>query len=366
MNVKTLLSLLDEKVPFQSAENWDNVGLLIGNPDNEVSGIITTLDCTYEVVLEAMDKGCNTIIAHHPLIFKGMKRIVDDKGYGSILYKLIQNNINLIALHTNLDVHPKGVNAMLAERIGIDAPNILEQNQTTYYKVQVFIPEAHATSFKDAMSRAGLAKEGNYEYAFFSSKGTGQFKPVGEAKPTIGSLEEVENVTEVKIEFMIESFQKEKARALIHEAHPYETPVYDFIPLTKNLNQGLGMIGKLEKSYSVESFINHLKTTLNMPSIRFIGDSETEINTVAIIGGAGIGYEQLAFEKGADVFITGDIKHHEALDAKIAGVNLIDINHYSEHVMKEGLVDLLSEWLRADKSFKIIPSETHTDPFLYY
>ena len=366
MKVKSLVSLLNEQVPFHSAESWDNVGLLIGNPENEVSGILTTLDCTMDVVTEAMNEGCNTIIAHHPLIFKGIKHIVNDDSHGSILYKLIQNNINLIALHTNLDVHPDGVNAMLAKRIGLNTPSLLVKNQATYYKVQVYIPETHAKSFKDAMSQAGVAKDGNYEYCFFNTTGTGQFKPMDHAQPTIGTIGKIENVAEVKIEFMVESFQKEKATALIYQEHPYETPVYDFIPLTKNLNQGLGIIGSLETSLSVEDFIHHLKSSLKMPSIRFIGNVESEIKTVAIVGGAGIGYEQLAFEKGADVFITGDIKHHEALDAKIAGMNLIDINHYSEYVMKEGLVELLDKWLAEDKDFNIIPSKTHTDPFTYY
>ncbi|UEX89065.1 Nif3-like dinuclear metal center hexameric protein [Staphylococcus ratti] len=366
MKIKALLSLLDKNVPFDSAESWDNVGLLVGNEDSEISGVLTTLDCTYEVVTEAIHKGCNTIIAHHPLIFKGLKSITEDHAYGSILYLLIQNNINLIALHTNLDVHPKGVNAMLAHRIGIRTPAILNPNEMNYYKVQVFIPATAAKSFKDALSEAGIAKEGNYEYAFFNAQGTGQFRPVGNANPTIGTIGEIENVEELKIEFMVEDKQKTLAVQLITDHHPYETPVYDFIPLVKEHNQGLGMIGQLDKTYSVEAFTTHLKNVLNMPSIRFIGDTQSEIKTVAIIGGSGIGFEKQAMQKGADVFITGDIKHHEALDAKIAGMNLIDINHYSEYVMKEGLVDLLEDWLNETHSFKVIPSETHTDPYTYY
>lgn len=366
MNIKTLLHTLNQHVPFDSAESWDNVGLLIGNTEDHVEGILTTLDCTIDVVNEAIEKQCNTIIAHHPLIFKGVKSIIANQGYGSILYALIQNNINLIALHTNLDVHPRGVNAMLAERIGMNAPEFLNVNMKSYYKVQVFIPQTSADAFKNALSDAGIAKEGNYEYAFFNAMGTGQFKPVGDANPTIGALNQIENVEELKVEFMIDQHQRDLTEKLIIKYHPYETPVYDFIPLEKSLQQGLGMIGQLHQSFTVPDFINHLKTVLNMPSIRFIGDNDTLIKTVAIVGGSGIGLETLAQKKGADVFITGDIKHHEALDAKIAGINLIDINHYSEYVMKEGLVTLLSDWLNPNESLNILASSINTDPYTYY
>ncbi|UWF55667.1 Nif3-like dinuclear metal center hexameric protein [Staphylococcus hyicus] len=366
MKIKALLQTLNHHVPFNSAESWDNVGLLIGNSENEVHGILTALDCTIDVVNEAINQQCNTIIAHHPLIFKGVKSIVENEGYGAILYALIKNNINLIALHTNLDVHPQGVNAMLAERIGIKTPALLNVNSKTYFKVQVFIPKEAGERFKNALSEAGIAKEGNYEYAFFNSTGIGQFKPTGDANPTIGRLHQLENVEELKIEFMIETHQRSLTEHLIKKYHPYETPVYDFIPLEKNINQGLGVIGQLNQSYTVSTFVTHLKTVLNMPSIRYIGDKNTLIENVAIIGGSGIGFESMAQQKGADVFITGDIKHHEALDAKIAGINLIDINHYSEYVMKEGLVKLLSHWLMSEGTFKILASTVNTDPYTYY
>ena len=185
MKISELMEVLNNHVPFHQAESWDNVGLLIGNDKLDITGILTTLDCTDDVVNQAIELNTNTIIAHHPLIFKGVKRIVED-GYGSIIRKLIQNNINLIALHTNLDVNPKGVNRMLADQIGLENISMINTNSSYYYKVQTFIPKNYIEDFKDSLNELGLAKEGNYEYCFFESEGKGQFKPVGDASPYIG------------------------------------------------------------------------------------------------------------------------------------------------------------------------------------
>ncbi|UXR79333.1 Nif3-like dinuclear metal center hexameric protein [Staphylococcus sp. IVB6227] len=365
MKLDELLKVLNDQVPFNSAESWDNVGLLIGDRSSEVTGIMTALDCTVDVVNEAIEKGCNTIVAHHPLIFKGMRTILADDGYGQIVYNLIQNHINLIALHTNLDVLPNGVNAMLAELIALNNCKILLPQTETYYKVQVYIPEENADVFKQRLSEQGLAKEGNYEHAFFNTLGQGQFKPVGEAQPHIGEIDKIETVKEAKIEFMVPADQRVLTQQLIHKYHPYETPVYDFIPLEKEIERGLGMIGELAQPMSVESFVAHVKEQLKMPSVRYIGDVNKQIQTVAIIGGSGIGYEMTAAKQGADIFLTGDIKHHDALDAKLAGMSLLDINHYSEYVMKEGLITLLNEWLTTDFNGVILASKIHTDPYQY-
>ncbi|MCG7338605.1 Nif3-like dinuclear metal center hexameric protein [Staphylococcus sp. ACRSN] len=366
MKISDLLQIIDKHTPFDTAENWDNVGLLIGNKNAEITGILTGLDCTEQVVDEAIDIGVNTIICHHPLIFKGVKQIIQQDGYGAIIHKLIRNDINLIALHTNLDVYPKGVNAMLGDKIGLQNMQILNPEKTTYYKVQVFIPSKNLQNFKQQLSDHGLAQEGDYEYCFFESEGTGQFKPVNGAKPYLGEIDKIEYVDEIKLEFMIEKNQKSITIDLIKQFHPYETPVYDFIQLEKEAGYGLGMIGSLDRHYSVTEFVNHVKSKLDMPSVRFTGNLEDSINNVAIIGGSGIGFEYDATRKGADIFITGDIKHHDALDAKIAGLNLLDINHYSEYVMKEGLKSLLEQWLgEASLHVNINVSTINTDPFTY-
>ena len=363
MKTSELLNILNQHVPFSSAESWDNVGLLIGDKQQEITGILTALDCTMEVLNEAIEKDINTIVAHHPLIFKGVKSI-NEQGYGAIIRRLIQNNIQLIALHTNLDVYRFGVNAMLSKQIGLTHTEILDPQQTNYYKVLVFIPEENVEKFKNKMNDEGFASEGDYEYCFFSTKGSGQFKPVENAHPHIGELDQIETVEEVKVEFMIQEYERTKAEDCINVLHPYETPVYDFIPLTKTVKRGLGMIGQLPEQTTLKSLAMTIKKQLDIPSVRFTGNPNTVISKAAIIGGSGIGYEKFAHQKGADVFITGDIKHHDALDAETEGYNLIDINHYSEYVMKEGLKSLLKEWISND-NLTIEASTLNTDPFNY-
>lgn len=366
MKIKELMAIIDQHVPLKTAESWDNVGLLIGDDTKEITGILTALDCTMEVIEEAISKGYNTIIAHHPLIFKGVKSLVND-GYGKLIHMLIQNDIQLIALHTNLDNHIDGVNEMLAKKLNLTNIRFLNEEESFYYKVQTYIPEENLESFKYHINNIGLAKEGNYEYCFFESKGKGQFKPVGDAHPHIGELNRIEHVNEVKVEFMIRKDQLSIAKNAIINYHPYETPVYDFIKMTTSANYGLGKIGELNEPLNLEDFAKYAKAHLNIPSVRYTGPSEALIKTVAIIGGAGIGFETSAFKKGVDVFVTGDIKHHDALDAKTNGIHLLDINHYSEYVMKEGLKDLLGRWLFSNdsKQFNIEASEINTDPFNY-
>ncbi|WP_436870799.1 Nif3-like dinuclear metal center hexameric protein [Staphylococcus arlettae] len=366
MNIKTLLHTIEQHVPFTTAESWDNVGLLIGDKQAKISGVLTALDCTIEVVDEAISKGLNTIICHHPLIFKGIKSVVEQDGYGAIIRKIIKHDINLIALHTNLDVYSDGVNKMLADKMNLTNLKPLNSADHYYYKVQVYVPQNNVKSLKQNLSEHGLAEEGNYEYCFFESAGTGNFKPVDGANPHQGKLHSIEQVAEVKLEFMINSSQKVLAQQLIEQYHPYETPVYDFVEMTKVANYGLGVIGELPSTQNVSAFTASIKENLNMPSVRYIGDLNAHIKKVAIIGGAGIGYEYQAQALGADIFITGDIKHHEALDAKINQMNLLDINHYSEYVMKEGLINLLNNWLPVENiDFTMVASELNTDPYNY-
>lgn len=362
MIIQELLNVINKHVPFSSSESWDNTGLLIGTEDSEVSGVLTTLDCTMEVVNEAIDNDMNTIIAHHPLIFKGVQNITD-KSYGPIIRKLIQNDINLIALHTNLDVHPKGVSYMIGNQIGLKNMSVLDEQLETYYKVQIYVPDKDVDMMKAAFVKHHLTQIGEYSEVFFQSQGKGQFKPSENANPHIGKSNTIETVYETKLEFKVEEKDKLLAQQLIYENHPYEEPVFDFIEIKKNAGIGLGIIGELEQTQSIKEFVENYKEKLQIPAVRFIGNNKAIINKIAIVGGAGIEYAQLAKSKQADLFITGDVKHHEALDAIADGINVLDVNHYSEYVMKEGLKSLLEEWTQ--QSIKVKVSTINTDPYEY-
>lgn len=362
MIVKELLSILDKNVPFSSSETWDNVGLLIGDEEKEVTGILTTLDCTLEVVNEAIENNYNTIIAHHPLIFKGVKTITND-GYGPIIKKLIKHDIHLIALHTNLDVHHKGVSYMMAKHLELENIKVLDQQKEVYYKVQIFLPDNEVEKMKKAMDQNGLARTKEYSEVFFETKGKGQFKPSSNANPHIGKSNETEYVHETKLEFMIDENEVEHATHLINTNHPYEEPVYDFIKMTRNVDRGLGILGELKKPINIDAFAKYYKEKLNMPAVRYIGNQSKEIQKIAIVGGAAVEYAKLSKMNDADLFITGDVKHHEALDALMDDINILDVNHYSEYVMKDGLKNLLNEWL--DQSLIVASSNINTDPYNY-
>lgn len=362
MIIRELLKTLDEKVPFASSESWDNVGLLIGSKETEVSGILTTLDCTLEVVDEAIEHGINTIVAHHPLIFKGVKNITDDS-YGPIIKKLIQHDINLIALHTNLDVHPQGVSYMIGQHIGLKHMRLLEDQEIPYYKVQIFVPDKDVEKMKAILNQHQLAQTNEYSEVFFQSQGKGQFKPSEHAQPHIGQANETEIVYETKLEFMVEANELQLVKKLINDYHPYEEPVYDCIEMKKSAPTGLGIIGELDDEQSIQSFVAEFKEKLQMPAVRYIGDLNQSIKIVAIVGGAAVEYAQLAKNKQADIFLTGDVKHHEALDAKIEGINILDVNHYSEYVMKDGLKNLLESWIT--EPINIQSSNINTDPYEY-
>lgn len=362
MIIKDLLQVIDKHVPFSSSESWDNVGLLIGNQENEVNGILTALDCTNEVVDEAIEQNINTIIAHHPLIFKGVQNITNDS-YGPIIRKLIQNDIQLIALHTNLDVYDKGVSYMIGQKIGLTNMEILDKQNETYYKLQIFIPDENVEEMKKAFDNHQLAQTEEYSNVFYQSQGKGQFKPSENANPHIGTSNKTKIVYETKLELMIDGKDKALATRLLYEYHPYEEPVFDFIKMEKASSVGLGIIGELPQELSVEDFVGHYKTQLDIPAVRFIGDKKATIKRIAIVGGAGIGYAHIAKNKQADLFITGDVKHHEALDSIMDGINVLDANHYSEYVMKDGLKSLLEDWTNGE--INVVSSNINTDPYEY-
>ncbi|WP_353462117.1 Nif3-like dinuclear metal center hexameric protein [Mammaliicoccus sciuri] len=362
MIIQELLQEIDKQVPFSTSESWDNVGLLIGSEKSEVNGVLTTLDCTLEVVEEAIQNNINTIIAHHPLIFKGVKNITD-KSYGPIIRKLIQHDINLIALHTNLDVHPKGVSYMIGQQIGLDNMKVLEEQQESYYKVQIFLPDKDVEAMKAAFNDHHLAQTEEYSEVFFQSQGKGQFKPSASANPHLGQADKTETVYETKLELMVDEKDLTLAKELIIQTHPYEEPVYDFIKMSRTSSVGLGIIGELNETQSVNEFVQNYKQKLAIPAVRFIGDQSTQIKRVAIVGGAGIEYANLAKAQQADLFITGDVKHHEALDALMDGINVLDVNHYSEYVMKDGLKTLLEKWTNG--TIKVLTSSINTDPYQY-
>lgn len=358
MQIRELLGKIDAEIPFSKAESWDNVGLLIGDMSSEVTGIPTTLDCTLEVVQEAVAKHCNTIIAHHPLIFSGIKRI-ENKGYGAVIHALIKNDIQLIAMHTNLDAYNRGVSAMIADKIGLTKQQILLPAEREMAKLQIFVPHEHAEPLKRALAEAGVGRIGDYSDCFFQLEGQGQFRPNESASPYIGTSNQLEVVDEIKLECVFEPHLQQQVEATIHTAHPYEEPAYDIYRFKVTDQFGTGIRGELERGMKAEEWLLHVKEQLGIQTLRIIGDSSKMISTVGIISGAGVSYMKEVAATGVDLFLTGDIKYHEAHDLLMTGLLTADIEHYSEQVMIAGLRDLLQSF----GCTQVEASEHATNPF---
>lgn len=362
MKIYELMDVINRNIPLSKAEPWDNVGLLIGDRQSDISNIMTTLDCTAEVVMEAIKLDCNTIICHHPLIFTGIKQL-ENSGYGAVIRQLITNDINLIALHTNLDAHPKGVSAMIADKLELVNQEILVPQMSAMAKLQLFVPATHVEEVKAVLAEAGAGQIGDYSDCFFQIEGKGQFKPNAEAAPYVGDIGHLEVVDEVKLECVFAPQLRQQIELALLSSHPYEEPAYDIYEFKVRDQFGTGIKGILQQPVVIDDWLSHIKSKLNLDSVRLIGPPHKTIRSVGIIGGAGMDYMTAVQKADVDIFLTGDIKYHEAHDLLMAGLTTVDIQHYAESVMKEGLKQLLEGF---DLPVTVISSSVDTNPFTFY
>ncbi|MFD1066378.1 Nif3-like dinuclear metal center hexameric protein [Oceanobacillus locisalsi] len=358
--------IMDKWAPKSFAYHWDNVGLQTGRFHDTTSNILITLDVTEEVVDEAVEKGANLIIAHHPLLFQPLKQINVDHPKGSIVQKLMKNDITVFAAHTNLDVAEGGVNDLLSDAIGLQDKEPLEVlDHETLLKIIVFVPDSHLEELRDALNEGGAGQIGDYSHCTFQSSGQGTFRPLEEANPYIGVQNELTYVKEQKLEAVVPKKNLGKVMKAIISAHPYEEPAYDIYPLeNKGASIGIGRFGVLHHPVSMKAFIEMVKTNLDMPHVRVSGNIEKNVKKVAVLGGSGEKYISQAQRKKADVYITGDMTFHAAQDAAQMGLTVIDAGHYIEKIMKAATQNRLTQEVPAFQS-KVFVSQVNTDPFVF-
>ncbi|SDK80316.1 dinuclear metal center protein, YbgI/SA1388 family [Lacicoccus qingdaonensis] len=356
MKINELMKRLDEIAPFKDSEDWDNTGLLVGDSEAEVTGVLTTLDCSLETVDEAIGKDLNTIVSHHPLIFPKVNSITEHF-YGRIIRKLIKNDINLITMHTNLDHQPNGVSHMIAEALGYPDTEILIPKKYELKKLRVNIPKEDKEDLKKGLSEGGVGNQGDYTECFFEYPVTGQFRPNEDANPHIGTRNELETVDEYIVEAVFDSGRQDQVIDALLKVHPYEEPAFDIFTINNVPNKGLGV--KFNYDDRLDSLIELLEDKMDHPVVNVVKSNEQDISTVGIIGGSGMSYADAAFRQGIDVLITGDVKYHEAYDAKLLGRNIIDAGHYLEMFMKEGLETLIKDNI----GLNAVSSKTNTNPF---
>jgi dinuclear metal center YbgI/SA1388 family protein len=342
--IRQITSYLETIAPPQLQESYDNAGLLTGNVNDQLNGILLTLDCTEEVVEEAIRLGCNLIVAHHPIIFKGLKSITGKNYVERTIIKAIKNDIAIFASHTNLDSVSHGVNYKISQKIGLQNTSILAPKSGILKKLVVFVPKENTDELLEALHKAGAGNIGKYSHCSFRSAGKGRFKPGEEADPHIGKANKLEEVEEEKLELIVPANVEQQVLKAMLKAHPYEE-VAHFVTTLDNQYQevGSGMIGDLPEPMEPKEFLLHLKEKMQLQCIRHTPLISKKVQKVALCGGSGSFLLKDAIRRGADAFVTADFKYHEFFDAE-GKLVIADIGHYeSEIFTKELFFEILSE-----------------------
>lgn len=363
---KSVIETIEQFAPLGLAAEWDNVGLQVGHPEAEVTGILVTLDVTLEVIKEALDLGVGMIVSHHPLIFKPLKQIRGDKFPGIIIQQAIKENLNIYAAHTNADSCARGVNTCLAEKIGLTEIEVLQPAGHKLYKLVVFVPEGYQDSLREAMGDSGAGWIGNYSHCTFMALGTGSFNPLEGSNPFIGKTGKLEEVPEYRLETIVPESMVQSVLHQVLEAHPYEEVAYDIYPLeNSDMSQGMGRIGKLPHEISLRELGEKVKQDLDCPWALISGNQEEMVQTVAVCGGSGAEYIPLAKARKADVLITGDVKYHQAMTARELGINLIDPGH---NATERVVIPELAHYLRmrlngTEEQVAVYETKVNTNPW---
>jgi dinuclear metal center YbgI/SA1388 family protein len=364
MKIGEIISFLESLAPLSLQENYDNAGLLTGNSGWNCSGIITTLDATEAVVQEAIEKKCNLIVAHHPIIFGGLRKITGKNYVEQTIITAIKNDIAIYAIHTNLDNVLHGVNAAIADKLELINRKILQPKNETLKKLFTFVPIEFAENVRSAIFNAGGGHISQYSECSFNTAGQGTFKPGEGTNPFTGKRGIRHTEDEIKMEMIFPAWQEKTILAAIIDAHPYEEVAYDIISLdNQNQQVGSGLVGELSESKSENEFLTLLKKTFNLSVIRHTPLTGKPVKKIALCGGAGSFLTGAAAAAGADFYITGDIKYHEFFDAN-GRLVIADIGHYeSEQFTIDLLFDILTQKF---PTFAIQKTGVKTNPVHYF
>lgn len=342
---QTIIDAMEKLAPRYLAESWDNVGLLVGSPGQEITKLLIALDVTPELAARAGREGVDMIVAHHPLIFQPLKSIRIDQPLGAVLAGLLKHDIAVLAAHTNLDSAIGGVSDILAASLGLKDTRPLAGHGEKLLKLVVFVPESHTEDVREAITRAGAGHIGNYSHCTFQTPGTGTFLPLEGTNPFIGQQGKLESVSEYRLETILPEAASRRVVGAMLRAHPYEEVAYDLYPLAnKTVVAGLGRIGELSEPLSLSHIIGKVKTGLGLEHVRIAGDGSRLVKKIAVCGGAGGSLISAAAEAGADLFVTGDVKYHEAQEASQLGLTVIDAGHFAtERPAMDAVAAYLSE-----------------------
>ena len=363
MIVQDVINHLEELAPLAYAEDFDNVGLLVGNKTQKITGILVTLDTLEAVVDEAIKGNYNLIVSFHPIIFKGLKKLTGKNYVERVVMKAIKHDIAIFSIHTALDNALQGVNDMICNQLELTNKRILIPQSETIKKLTTYVPINEAAALQTALFNVGAGNIGNYSDCSFNVEGYGTFKGNEESNPTKGQKGKTHTEEETKITVTYAKHLESQILKTLFKTHSYEEVAYEVTTLeNKNQNIGIGMIGEFKESMDESSFLNHLKTKMNTECIRHSSFLNKKIKKVAVLGGSGSFAIQDAKASDADAFVTADLKYHDFFTAE-NNILLADIGHYeSEQFTKNLLVYYLTKKFT---NFAIVLSENNTNPINY-
>jgi dinuclear metal center YbgI/SA1388 family protein len=364
MKIKEIFPILEEMAPLGYAEDFDNVGLLVGNAENQLTGILVCHDTLENVIDEAIAKNCNFIVCFHPIIFSGLKKITGSNYVERVVLKAIKNDIAIYAVHTALDNHPEGVNKIFCDALGLINTKILIPKANFIQKLVTYTVPDNAQIVRDALFEAGAGQIGNYSECSFSSTGIGTYKGNDNSNPVYGAKGVLSQEHEIKIEVTFEKHLQSRILKALFANHVYEEVAYEIYELQNaHQNIGLGMIGELKTPLSETDFLNLVKTKMQCGGIRHSEFLNKNISKVAVLGGSGSFAIKNAKQAGADAFLTADLKYHDFYQSENQTL-IADIGHYeSERFTKNYIVDFLSKKIT---NFAIVLSEENTNPVKHF
>ncbi|MFT4023181.1 MAG: Nif3-like dinuclear metal center hexameric protein [Flavihumibacter sp.] len=364
MQIQELLQQLEAVAPAAYQESYDNAGLITGHPEWNCTGVLVSLDATEAIVDEAIRLHCNLVVAHHPIVFGGLKKINGKNYVEKAVIKAIKNDIALFAIHTNLDNVFQGVNGKIADLLGLQQRAILQPKRNNLRKLVVFVPASHEQPLLEALFAAGAGGIGDYTECSFGSEGQGSFRPGADTRPFSGQPGQRHLAAEKRLELIYPQPLERAIVTALRKAHPYEEPAFDLIPLDNEYDRvGSGMIGTLEAPLPEKAFLEQLKTVFHVPVIRHSPPTGKPISRVAVCGGAGSFLVSRALAAGADAFVTADLKYHEFFDANDR-LLLADAGHFET---EQFTIDLLYDILAGKfPTFAVFKTGLKTNPVNYY
>ena len=365
--VADIVGIINKIAPVRLAEAWDNPGLQVGDPTGEVTRVMVALDPTPAVIDSALEKSCQLLVTHHPLIFKPLKSISTVTALGTSIQKAIKGGLSIVSLHTNYDIASSGLNDLLAGKIGLSHSVPLKVTfACELVKLVVFVPVGHVEQLRSALF-SFTARQGNYRDCSFAADGVGTFTPLEGAEPFAGTIGVMATAHEERLELLIERGQLPRAIKALLTAHPYEEPAFDVYPLLNEGEKlGLGRVGRLPEPTTLAEYADQLKKILSAPTLRYVGDPTAKISKVALCSGSGASLLREAARAGADLLVTGDVKYHEARDAEDLGLALIDAGHFATEII---MVDEITERLGREiisagyAGCQVVACRTEMDPF---